>query len=137
MKIPDKLTIENNFGLFFWVLVGTCIFFQIPLSYNHPQNLLILSIVISILIILYLIVKSGNLYSPPVLLAVLYVCGNIVFALFVKTILLQPLSSNLYAPVSSYFATLIAVAALFISLIISKAIKVGKPLFTPTDDPKF
>jgi hypothetical protein len=137
MRISKKLTIESNFGLLFWVPVGACFVLQALLSFFEPQNFVILSIALPIFMILYLIVKDNSLYNTPVLLAVLYVFSNVVFAFIVKTLLLQPANTNLYAPVSSYFATLVALIALFFSLFATKAIMVGKPLCPPVKDLHF
>jgi len=131
MKIYSKLTFENRLGLIFWVPIGICFLIQAFLSIYDPQNLVVLSIVLLIFTLLYLIVKTGSLYNTPILLSVLYIFNNIIFAFFVKTLLLQPLSSNLYSPGYSYFATWVATFALFLAVFASKAIKVGKPLFKP------
>lgn len=137
MKIYEKLTIENNFGLLFWVPVGVCFVLQTLLSFYDPHNFVVSAIILCIFIVFYIIVKDHSLYNTPVLLAALYIFSNVVFAFVTKTLLLQPANTNLYVPISSYFATLIAVFALFFALFASKAIETGKPLFPPVKDLHF
>jgi len=137
MRIYNKLTIDNNLGLLFWAVVAVCFMAQVALSNEDPKNYVVLWIVLITYVYFYLLVKNGNLYEAPVLLSVLYVLHNIIFAFFVKTLLLQPASSNLFTPVISYFATFIAVLALCIAVFVSKIIKVGKPIFEPVKDLNF
>jgi hypothetical protein len=137
MKIHEKLTIENNFGRLFWVPVGICFVLQALLPFDDPQNFVVLAIVLCIFIVFYIIVKDHSLYDTPVLLAALYIFSNVVFAFVTKTLLLQPASTNLYAPIPSYFATLIAVFALFFALFASKAINIGKAFFPPVKELHF
>ncbi len=137
MKINQKLTIDNNFGLFFWAAVAVCFLVQMVLSIYDFQNLIVLWTVLTILTYFYLLVKNGSLYEVPVVIGVLYVFNNIIFAFVLKTLLLQPASSNLFTPVRSYLATFIAILALFGALFVSKMIEIGKPIFNPVKDLNF
>ena len=67
-------------------------------------------------------------------LAFFFILGNVIVALVAKTILLQPLESNLYAPFDSFLVLTAGSVVLLIALLISLTIPVGKPLFRPVRD---
>jgi hypothetical protein len=121
-------------GRLFWAAIGICLLVQLALSAYSAVNLVVLLLFVSIMTVFALIVSYGSLFSVPTLLAVLYIFNNVIFAFFLKTLLLQPLSSNLFAPVSSYLATLVACIALFCAIHIAKIINVGRPFFQPIRD---
>ena len=134
MKIYDKLTIENSFGLLFWLIVGLCFTVQVALCFEDFHNIIVLYISLNIFGLLYFIVKNSSLYNSAVLLSVLYIFSNIVFAFIIKTALLQPVSSNLFSPTNSYFTTFLAFLALLFALLTAKKAKVGRPIFKSVED---
>lgn len=64
----------------------------------------------------------------------LYVVGNVLVALYAKTVLGQPLDSYLYAPELSFFVLLICELGLFLALLIAQLIPVGRPILGGTAD---
>lgn len=64
----------------------------------------------------------------------LYMAGNVLIAFYAKTVLLQPLNSNLVAPLSSFWVQTICCFAMFVAIILAFWIDVGKPLMPPITD---
>lgn len=75
-----------------------------------------------------------NLASWVVLL---YILGNVLVALYAKTLLGQPLDSHLSAPELSFLVLLICVGALSIAAFLVRRIHIGSALFTGTSDLRF
>lgn len=67
----------------------------------------------------------------------IYVLGNVLIALYAKTLLGQPLDSNLYAPINSFGALVATSTSLLLALLLVRRISVGKPLFQGASDPRF
>lgn len=63
-----------------------------------------------------------------------YMAGNVLIAFYAKTVLLQPLNSNLIVPLSSFWVQTICCFAMFVALILAHWIDVGKPLIPPITD---
>ena len=55
-----------------------------------------------------------------------YTMGNVLVALYAKTLLGQPLGSNLYAPVDSFLALVITSAGLLLALLLVRRVGVGR-----------
>ena len=67
-------------------------------------------------------------------LALFYVLGNVVIALYAKTVFGQPVDSHLHAPVASFVVLAASTGALVAALAITRRIAVGRPLFSRTTD---
>jgi hypothetical protein len=63
-----------------------------------------------------------------------YMAGNVLIAFHAKTVLLQPVNSNLRAPLDAFGVQAICCAALLLALIIAYWIPVGRPLTPPITD---
>jgi hypothetical protein len=63
-----------------------------------------------------------------------YMAGNVLIALYAKTILLQSLNSNLFDPISSFGVQAICCFAMLLAMIFAFWIDVGKPLLPPVTD---
>ncbi|HYK34996.1 hypothetical protein [Alloacidobacterium sp.] len=63
-----------------------------------------------------------------------YTLGNVLIALYAKTIFGQTLDSNLYTPLSSFVVEAICSFSFLCALLISTWINVGEPIFTPITD---
>lgn len=70
-------------------------------------------------------------------LALFYVLGNALVALYAKTLLGQPLDSNLYAPIDSFLALVATSGGLLTALILVRRVSVGRPLFQGVSNPHF
>lgn len=66
-----------------------------------------------------------------------YALGNVLVALYAKTLLGQPLDSNLYAPLESFLTLMATTGGLFAALLLVRRLGVGRPVFTPVRDPQF
>jgi hypothetical protein len=75
-------------------------------------------------------------YNAAAWLAFFFVLGNVVIALIAKTVMLQPLESNLYAPIESFFVLVVGSVALLIAILIALVIPLGKPVFPAVRDPR-
>lgn len=69
--------------------------------------------------------------------AFFFVLGNVLIALYAKTLFGQPLDSNLYAPTLSFGALAFTSMALLMAIMLVSKIRVGRPILTPTRDPQF
>lgn len=67
----------------------------------------------------------------------LYALGNVLIALYAKTLLGQPIDSNLNAPLDSFFALGVTSGGLFVALLLVRRLGVGRPIFKPVRDPHF
>ena len=75
-------------------------------------------------------------YNAGSWLILFFVLGNELVALYGKTLLGQPLDSNLYAPMASYLVLTVAALAMFAALVTVRFAPVGKPLLKPTANPR-
>jgi len=80
--------------------------------------------------------RIAGAYQSGAWLAFLFVLGNAIVALVAKTLFLQPLDSNLYAPLESFLVLTAGSAVLLIALVISLILPVGKPVFRAIKDPR-
>jgi hypothetical protein len=69
--------------------------------------------------------------------ALFYVLGNVLIALYGKTLFLQTLDSHLYAPMNSYFSVAVSSISLLIALLVIRHLSVGPPLFKSVTDTRF
>jgi hypothetical protein len=69
--------------------------------------------------------------------ALFYALGNVLVALYAKTLLGQPLDSYLYAPVASFLALIATSGGLLAALLLVSRVNVGRPLFEGVSDPHF
>ncbi len=80
--------------------------------------------------------RIAGAYQSGAWLAFFFVLGNVIVALVAKTAFLQPLDSNLFAPIESFLVLATGSVALLIALIVVMTIPVGKPLLHSTRDPR-
>jgi len=78
--------------------------------------------------------QLAGAYQSGAWLAFFFVLGNVIVALVAKTVLLQPLDSNLYAPLESFGVLAVGSIALLTAVLVSLAIPVGKPMFRSVAD---
>ena len=69
-------------------------------------------------------------------LVLFYVSGNVLIALYAKSVLLQPIDSHLYAPVASFSVLAVSTAALVAGALIARRLNVGRPLFVRSLRPR-
>jgi hypothetical protein len=111
-------------------LVLGCVAIQVALG----ANLLVVSLALIACTAGLAGVRIVGAYQSGAWLAFLFVLGNVTVALVAKTVLFQPLDSNLYAPVASFVVLAAGSAALLIALIISLILPVGKPVLRSIKD---
>ena len=75
-------------------------------------------------------------YNLGAWLALFYVLGNVLVALFAKSLMGQALGSHLYAPMDSFLVLCATTSALFLALIIVRNVDLGRPLLEHTDNLK-
>lgn len=63
-----------------------------------------------------------------------YLLGNVLVALYAKTLLGQPLQSHMHSPVDAYAAVTVGTLAAVVALWIATYVKVGRPLFSAVLD---
>jgi hypothetical protein len=97
---------------------------------------------IVVVLLALIIVASGLLafmslgtYNAGAWLALFYVLGNVLVAVYAKTLMGQTLGSHLYAPVDSFLVLAISSTALFIALLIVRKLDLGMPLLRPAEAP--
>lgn len=78
-----------------------------------------------------------GVYTTATWLALFYVLGNVLIALYAKTLMGQPLDSYLYAPVDSFLALAVTSSSLLFALLLVRQIGVGRPLFESVSNPRF
>jgi hypothetical protein len=69
--------------------------------------------------------------------ALFYALGNVLIALYAKTLFGQSLGSNLYVPLNSFLAEATASIELLAALLLVRNLNVGRPLFKGVTDPRF
>jgi hypothetical protein len=70
-------------------------------------------------------------------LILFFTLGNVLVALYAKTLLGQPLDSHLRAPLNSYIAVAVTGIAMLAALVLVRRVRVGRPLFRGESDPRF
>jgi len=105
---------------------------QLLLGVSPP--VIMLAIVITVLGLLSFAALGA--YNIGSWLALFYVLGNVLLALYAKTLMGQSLDSHLYAPLESFLVLTVTTSALFVALIIARQVKLGRPLLPPTQKPK-
>ncbi len=79
---------------------------------------------------------SLGAYNAGAWLAVFYVLGNVLVAIYAKTLMGQTLDSHLYVPVDSFLVLAASSTALLVALLIVRVIRLGAPLLRPTSAPR-
>ncbi len=81
--------------------------------------------------------RALGAYNLVAWVVLLYTLGNVLVALYAKTLLGQPLDSHLSAPAMSFLVLLICVGALCIAAFMVRRIHIGRAFFTGTSDLRF
>lgn len=115
-----------------FALVLACVVAQVALG----ANLVVLALAMISCVAGLAGLRIAGAYRSGSWLAFFFVLGNVVVALVAKTVFLQPLDSNLYAPLASFLALAVGSASLLIALVISLILPVGKPVFRTVSDPR-
>ena len=84
----------------------------------------------------FLAFMSLGAYNAGAWLALFYVLGNVLVAIYAKTLMGQTLGSHLYTPVDSFIVLGVSSTALLVALLLVRAINLGAPLLKPTDTPR-
>lgn len=114
-------------------LVALCVVVQIALG----ANLIVLALALVSCVAGIAGFRIAGAYRSAAWLAFFFVLGNVIVALVAKTVLLQSIDSNLYAPVESFAILAAGCVSLLIALLVSLTISVGKPLFRSVHNPRF
>jgi hypothetical protein len=69
-----------------------------------------------------------SVFNAGAVMILFYSVGNVILALYVKTVLLQPLDSYLFAPVTSYMAELVTITAAILALGVVAKLDIGPPV---------
>ena len=99
-------------------------------------SLLVLSLAIIVACTGLLAFVVLGAYNAGAWLALFYVSGNVLIALYAKTLMRQPLDSHLYVPVASFTVLTISTLALFAALLIVRRINLGRPVLQRTTNPR-
>lgn len=76
-------------------------------------------------------------YNLGAWVALFYALGNVLVALYAKTLMGQPLDSNLYMPLDSFLVLAATSGGLFAALLLIRRLGVGRPIFASVRDPHF
>ncbi len=95
-------------------------------------------VILTVLIVVVglLAFMSLGAYNAGAWLALFYVLGNVLVAIYAKTFMGQTLDSHLYVPVDSFLVLAVSSTALLVTLLIVRAIRLGAPLLRPTSVPR-
>ena len=105
-------------------------FVQLPLGASPP--VVFLALVGSAFGLLgFAILGAYNLASW---VSLFYVLGNVLVALYAKTVFLEPIDSRLYAPMPSFASIAVTCFALTAALVLVNNLKVGRPILPPIRD---
>ncbi|MHB8405662.1 MAG: hypothetical protein ACYDCJ_09600 [Gammaproteobacteria bacterium] len=116
--------------------LGAAALVAVPIQFMlgaSPWIVVLAMIIITLGLLSFAIFGAYNLGTW---LALFYVLGNVLVALYAKTLMGQPLDSHLYAPLDSFLVLTITTSALFVALIVARYVKLGRPLLRPTHKPK-
>jgi hypothetical protein len=80
----------------------------------------------------FFVTGTDNLAAWTILF---FALGNFLVALFAKTILFQPVDSNLYEPLPSFLVLVLTTISMLAALYVARRIPVGRPVLDPTLDP--
>ena len=101
---------------------------QLPLGASPP--VVFLALVGSAFGLLgFAILGAYNLASW---VSLFYVLGNVLVALYAKTVFLEPIDSRLYAPMPSFASIAVTCFALTAALVLVNNLKVGRPIYPAT-----
>lgn len=75
--------------------------------------------------------RLGGAYNAGAWLALYYVLGNVLVALYTKTLLGQSLDSYLFVPEQSFFVLLTTTLALVLAMTIVYYLPIGRPILNP------
>ena len=118
--------------LYFGVAALVAVLVQLLLGAS-PWIVMLTMIIITLGLLSFAVIGAYNLGAW---LALFYVLGNVLVALYAKTLFGQTLDSHLYAPLDSFLVLTITTSALFVALIVARYVKLGRPLLRPTHKPK-
>lgn len=98
---------------------------------GSPQTVLLAAIACSLGLLAF---TSLGAYHLGGWLIFFYVLGNVLVALYAKTLMVQPLDSYLTSPVDAYLAVLAGTVTMMLALLMARFIKLGQPLFKQISD---
>lgn len=98
--------------------------------------LLLFSATVSIVLAGFILLEMG-IYNAAAVVGFFFIFNTLGFAVFLKTLFMQPLDSNLYRPASSFIIVLLGVLELYLALKIVRLVPTGRPLLKSTLDLKF
>jgi hypothetical protein len=118
---------EIAIPLCLWLAAMFCIPLQL-LAGASPNTLAVDIIGITIGLYAFAQFDIGN---AGAWLLLMFLFGNTLEPLFIKTILMQSIDLNLDAPFDSYCIELVGIAALSAALVIAGRVNLGRPILTP------
>jgi hypothetical protein len=121
---------SQRVALYLGILAAAAIFIQLGMGAS-PWVVLLATVIVTTGLLAFLVLGAYNLGSW---LALFYMLGNVLVALYAKTLMGQPLDSHLYAPTDSFFVLAVTSSALLLALLLVKYIRLGKPLLAPPAD---
>ncbi len=116
--------------LYFGMPAVAAIFIQLGMGAS-PWVVLLATVIVTTGLLAFLCLGAYNLGSW---LALFYVLGNVLVALYAKTLMGQPLDSYLYAPIDSFLVLAVTSCDLLVALLLVKYIRLGGPLLIPPAD---
>ena len=114
------------------ILAGLALMAQAGLG--APPLVLALSIIVAGAGLLAFFILGA--YNVGAWLALVYVGGNLLIALYAKTLMRQTLDSHLYAPIASFSVLGISTLALLAAVLIAPRLDLGRPIFCGTTNTK-
>ena len=116
------------------LLLGVSAVIAVVAQLALGASVLVLSLAVIIAVaglLAFVLVGANNLGAWW---ALFYVSGNVLVALYAKTIMGQSLDSHLYVPVASFSVLAISTATLLTAILLVRRVNLGRPLFVRTAD---
>lgn len=133
---------KNTFFLpfnwrFFALLLGAAILMSACLQWGFGAPPILLAIVLLTLAIGFYGFHQRGYYNTGAWVLFFYLLGNFLVALLAKTLMGQPLHSNLYIPYKSYSALALTTIELLAALTVVSFLPLGRSIFRPAKSPGF
>jgi len=133
---PSSLFLELNGRRIAQILLLLSLLAAVAQLMMGASPLVLAVLMIGIALGFYGFVALGE-FNIASWVAFFYLMGNVLIALFAKTLLWQPIDSFLYAPLGSFGAESASVLGLLLALLLVNRLNLGDSLLEPSSDPGF
>ncbi len=132
---PSQAPARSRFMILLMWSFAISALFIVQLAFGADIRILLLAAATAL--IGFLILNAGGFYHMSSLVGFAFLFNTLFFGILLKTVIGQPIDSNLYSPYTSFLIVFLVALQIFFAQKFVQVVPVGKPLFRPLNDLKF